>query len=608
MPRGPRRPAPRRRVDYLPRVDWLEARTLLAGDPFAPPPPFAIDPGPAPGDPGFVGPVRPAYLAGIDGPPLADDPDPSGLPTYQAEREPNDTLAAAQPIAPVSRTTGVLTARDADVFAFTITEPGLLTARVQANDVATRLSLLRADGRPLISSDGEAPGRPDDVINLHLDGQAGGTTYFLKVERLNGAALGTYVLTAQFQPASPPFRPIRVGDSPTAVLTGDFNGDGRPDLIATYGGYSYANEMSTYSGGVTVLLGTGDGTFRDAGRMPVGRPCTALLSDDFDGDGHPDLVATYSYSNLSYASGAAVLLGAGDGTFRDAGHFPVRGSPGALLSRDFNGDGHPDLVATYANYSDDYGVSRGVTLLLGLGDGTFQDAGSVAVEGNPIDLLSEDFDGDGRPDLAVTYQGYYNYYSGGVTVLLGQGDGTLQAGLNIAVGGTPRAMLVGEFNGDGRPDLAVAYGTPSFYGGSLSNSGVTVLLGLGDGTFQGAGRAPAGGSPEALLLGEFNGDGHPDLAVAASGNVTVLLGHGDGTLQVGSSIPVGGTPEALLSGEFNGDGHLDLAVTSSGGVTVLLGRGNGTFRSGTVLPVGGRTRALLAGDFNSDGRPDLAAA
>jgi hypothetical protein len=115
MPRGSRRSANRRRVDYLPLVDWLEARTLLNGDPFAPPLPFLIDPGPAPGDPGFVGPVRPAYLDGIDGPPLAADPDPTGLPTYQAEREPNDTLAAAQPIASVSRTTGVLTARDVDV-------------------------------------------------------------------------------------------------------------------------------------------------------------------------------------------------------------------------------------------------------------------------------------------------------------------------------------------------------------------------------------------------------------------------------------------------------------------------------------------------------------
>src|SRR5207249_2146949 len=133
--------------------------------------------------------------------------------------------------------------------------------------------------------------------------------------------------------------------------------------------------------------------------------------------------------------------------------------------------------------------------------------------------------------------------TGGVTVLLGAGDGTFRAGAAIPTAGRPTALLSGDFNGDGRPDLAVAYGnffsSPS--GGSVRTGGVTVLLGRGDGTFRTGAAIPTAGRPYALLLGDFNGDGRPDLAVASgsylssptgglvrTGGVTVLLGTGDG--------------------------------------------------------------------------------
>jgi hypothetical protein len=623
--RRTRRPAaPRCRLAYPPRMDCLEDRTLLNGDPFTTPLPVDIAPGLVAGTPGFVGPVRPA---GLDDSTPAIDPDPIGLPTYQAEREPNDTLAGANRIAPVSRTTGTLAANDVDYFQFTVTAAGRLTARVQAYGVDTRLSLLRADGGLLVQSDGEAPGRLDDFIDQHLDRQSGDTAYFLKVEGL-GAAAATYVLTAQFQPAGAPFRPVSLGSPPIALLSDDFDGDGRPDLAVAYGDSSFSDGVYSSSGGVRVLLGTGDGTFRETDRVAVGGRPVALLSADFDGDGRPDLAVAHADSSYSSsegdppAGGVTVLLGEGAGAFRVGSSLSVPGSPEALVSGDFGGDGRPDLAVAYGNSSeDDYSLSGGVWVLLGEGAGTFRVGSSLSVPGSPEALLSGDFGGDGRPDLAVAYgnssdDGYS--LSGGVVVLLRTDDETFQDAGGVALAGRPVALVSGDFGGDGRPDLAATYENYSSPGGSSFLGTVAVLLRTGDGVFQPAGRVAVEGRPVALLSGDFGGDSRSDLAVTSaasfsSGVVRVLLGTDDGRLQDGSTIHVVGSPRGLLSADFDGDGRRDLAVTSnasfsSGVVTVLLGTGAGMFRDGPSIPVMGNPAALLSADFNGDGRPDLAVA
>jgi hypothetical protein len=229
-----------------------------------------------------------------------------------------------------------------------------------------------------------------------------------------------------------------VGDFPIAQVTGDFNGDGRPDLATANG----------FSGDVTVLLGVGDGAFRDAGRFAVGGRPSALLAGDFNGDGRPDLATantnySFSDSGLSSSSGdVTVLLGVGDGTFRESGRFAVGRGPSALLTGDFNGDGRPDLAT--AN-----GFSGDVTVLLGVGDGTFRDAGRFAVGRGPSALLTGDFNGDGRPDLATANTNYsfsdsgLSSSSGDVTVLLGVGDGTFRDAGRFAVGGGPRPCWPG---------------------------------------------------------------------------------------------------------------------------------------------------------------------
>jgi hypothetical protein len=175
-----------------------------------------------------------------------------------------------------------------------------------------------------------------------------------------------------------------------------------------------------------------------------------------------------------------------------------------------------------------------------------------------------DFNGDGKADLAVA-----NAASSNVSVLLGNGNGTFQAAVNYAAGDDPDSVAVADFNGDGKADLAVA---------NYLGNNVSVLLGNGNGTFQAAVNYGVSSGPYSVAVGDFNGDGKADLAVANydSDNLSVLLGNGDGTFQAVMNYGVGASkPSSVVVGDFNGDGKADLAVTKSdsSNVGVLLATG-----------------------------------
>ena len=236
----------------------------------------------------------------------------------------------------------------------------------------------------------------------------------------------------------------------------------------------------------------------------------------------------------------------------------------------------------------------------------FAPAVDYAARTNPTAIAIGDFNGDGKVDAAVA-----NWNDNGVSVLLGDGTGGFGAATGFAAGATPKAVAVGDFNGDGKQDLAVA----NFGGVSVS-----VLLGNGSGAFG----APADFAltnqmnPSAVAVGDFNGDGRQDLAVAmgfgfssaAAGHVTVLLGDGAGGFAAPANFMVGGGPASVATGDFNGDGRLDFAVANPGAgtVSILLGNGAGAFGAATDLAVADRPGAVAVGDFNGDGRPDLAVA
>jgi hypothetical protein len=274
--------------------------------------------------------------------------------------------------------------------------------------------------------------------------------------------------------------------------------------------------------------------------------------------------------------------------------YPLTDGAMGVAIGDLNGDGIPDLAVL--------GIST-LTIMLGNGDGSFR-AGSAVSLGYCNAIKIADLNGDGKADLVVTFSFYNDTAEGGVIVLLGNGDGTFQPGVEYESGGLEaRNVAVADINGDGHLDLITincgsSGSNPCFTTGSLG-----VLLGNGDGTFQPAVSYLTGGADgAAIAIADLNHDGNPDLVAANGiGNVAVLLGNGDGTFQAPAVYEAAGDAFNLAIADLNADGNLDVAVT---GVTILLGEGNGNFMAPINYPsIGGYN--LVITDVDGDGKPDL---
>jgi len=380
-----------------------------------------------------------------------------------------------------------------------------------------------------------------------------------------------------------PFVAYGTGRQPLSVSVGDVNGDGKVDLAVA----------NTFSGSVTVSLGNGDGTF-GARMFTTGPRPQAVAIGDFDHDGKADLAS----SNLA-GNSITTFLGNGDGTYHAGATLTTGLAPAGLKAGDFNLDGFSDLAV--ANDS-----SNTVSLYLSNGNGTFTSKPDLPVGMGPVSVAIADFNGDAKPDLAVANSGAVN-----VSVFLGKGDGTFKGKNNYGTDAGSRHIAAADVDRDGKMDLVVA---------NYDGETVSILLGTGNGGFKSRKNLNAnlGGfeyHPRYVAVGDWSGDGLPDIAAASdlppSAGVSVIelfQQNPDGTF--GDPITLGsGVARAVEMADVDGDGRLDLVVPSETACTALVYRnlGGGNFDI-TTFGTGSLPRGLAVGDLNGDGRPDLAVA
>ncbi len=369
-------------------------------------------------------------------------------------------------------------------------------------------------------------------------------------------------------------------------LVADVNRDGISDLIGVNG---------ELHGEVSILIGDGAGHFARRSVQTVGKYPVSIAAADINGDGSCDLLVgnVGSFSD-GYERTVSVLRGRGDGTFLAPTQVSTGGRPQAIVAADFTGDGKVDFVSVN---KDDPVLTRSYSLLAGLGNGSFAARVDKPLSFYPEDVAAGDLNGDLQPDLLISHQQ-------SIHVLLAQGGGVFAAGTDYAMAGSGSTRLVlADLNRDNRLDVVAS--------GEISSS-ISVLVGQGNGTLSLAAEYTAMPRPSSVLVTDVSGDATPDVITGSwqDGYVAVRPGRGDGTF--GSSVAswVGGKVAAIAVGDFDRDGRPDIAADNAndGYLTVLAGAGNGRFAARrTVWPASGNPTTITQADLNGDHITDLVA-
>ncbi len=368
------------------------------------------------------------------------------------------------------------------------------------------------------------------------------------------ALFGSDPLNPNAMPPIPPFEPIAyftTGDAPNALTLGLLDGDSIPDVVVTNG----------QSDTLTVRLGNSDGSLQAAthyASVPnIGEPLIPIapVLTELNGDGALDIIVVNTGEGGSGPGSLGVLLGNGDGTFQNVQTYTSGTYPVAVVAGDLNQDGKMDAVTGHF-------ISKNVGVLLGNGDGTFQPAVFYATGavGDVTALALGDLDGDGNLDVTASVLSGQQ-----ILIFLGKGDGTLQAPSAISVG-IIISLGLADLNGDTRLDLIAA----------IQDDIIAILIGNGDGSFQIPTFFKAGKNPGSLVIADIDGDGKIDLLTENENDalIALLMGNGDGTFKTPVFFEAGTSPSWIALGDINQDGAFDLFMTdrNSDRIGILLTR------------------------------------
>ncbi|CAF4085520.1 unnamed protein product [Adineta steineri] len=405
---------------------------------------------------------------------------------------------------------------------------------------------------------------------------------------------------------------------PMSITVGDFNNDKHMDIAIANSG----------TNNVGILLGNENDTFITQNIFPTGYGSHpySIATHDFNGDNFLDIVVA---NHGTHSVG--VHLGNGNGSFTHSTIYSIGNSiPIAVVIGDMNNDNHTDLVVTNNGTND-------IAVFIGYSNGSFRSPTMYSTGSlSSVSVAITDFNNDVIPDIVVIHNetnaigillGYSkgflnqiqystgtnpaaiwfvsNYIDNTVSIRLGYADGLFGNETIIPVGSGPQALVVSDFNGDGHLDIIVA---------NYNDSTVSVLLGYGTGSFANQMTYATGQGPSSIAIGDFNNDTYLDLVLANgfphNNTISVLLGQGDGTFGIVMIYAAGNGPWALDVGDFNNDTILDVVVVNSwdSTVSILLGIGDGSFPDQTAYPTGNGPQAVVVGDFNNDGKPDFVVA
>ncbi|MDB5087468.1 MAG: repeat-containing protein [Mucilaginibacter sp.] len=350
-------------------------------------------------------------------------------------------------------------------------------------------------------------------------------------------------------PWHPEVKKLKVRNKPFSVEIADLNRDKIKDLVIA----------NVEDSSVTILIGTGKGNFSEAKGSPftAGYMPNDIAIADFNKDGKPDLA--FANTDRKYLT---ILTGDGSGSFTPlkGSPFPVEVKPHThgLVAGDFNGDGNIDLV------TDSWGNNRLAVLFGNNNHGFNTPVKYLEVGKNPYQSIrSADLNKDGNLDLITT-----NLDGNNTTILLGDGKGNFKeaAGSPFACGDSPFGVAVGDIDHDGNPDLAII-NSPTITSENKGRDGLTILMGDGTGKFKPMPGSPfaTGESPSRVAMGDLNGDGIKDIAVAnyKSNSITVFIMNKHG-VAANYTVKTGTFPDGIAIADLNGDGKGDIVVSNSG--------------------------------------------